>query len=119
MSPYIPILGIMALAAGFLVVSVVLSLLVGPRRYNRVKYDTYECGIDPTPAAVGGGRFPVKYYITAMMFIVFDIEVVFLLPWAVSRNQLPTFAIGAMVVFLVLFFIPYLYVLRRRGLDWD
>ena len=97
MSPYIPILGIMALAAAFLVVSVVASLLVGPRRYNRAKYDTYECGIDATPAAVGGGRFPVKYYITAMMFIVFDIEVVFLLPWAVAYNQLSTFAVVAMI----------------------
>lgn len=119
MSPYIPILGIMALAGGFLVLSVVLSLTVGPRRYNRVKYDTYECGIDPTPAAAGGGRFPVKYYITAMMFIVFDIEVVFLLPWAVAFNQLEWFTKIAMVIFIVLFFVPYFYVLRRKGLDWE
>ena len=119
MNLYIPIVGMVILATVFVMVSMALGTVVGPARYNRAKYDSYECGIQPTPQPIGGGRFPVKYYITAMMFIVFDIEVVFLLPWAVSRNQLPTFAIGAMVVFLVLFFIPYLYVLRRRGLDWD
>ena len=119
MNLYIPIVGMVILATVFVMVSMALSAVVGPARYNRAKYDSYECGIQPTPQPIGGGRFPVKYYITAMIFIVFDIEVVFLLPWAVSRNQLPTFAIGAMVVFLVLFFIPYLYVLRRRGLDWD
>ena len=59
MSPYIPILGIMALAAGFLAISIALSSVVGPRRYNRAKYDSYECGIDPTPGPAGGGRFPV------------------------------------------------------------
>ena len=74
----------MVLAAGFLAISIALSLVVGPRRYNRAKYDSYECGIDPTPQPVGGGRFPVKYYITAMLFIVFDIEIVFLYPWAVD-----------------------------------
>ena len=119
MNLYIPIVGMVILATVFVMVSMALSTVVGPARYNRATYDSYECGIQPTPQPIGGGRFPVKYYITAMMFIVFDIEVVFLLPWAVSRNQLPTFAIGAMVVFLVLFFIPYLSVLRRRGLDWD
>ena len=118
MSPYIPILGIMALAGGFLVLSVVLSLTVGPRRYNRVKYDTYECGIDPTPAAAGGGRFPVKYYITAMMFIVFDIEVVFLYPWAVTFNQLGLFGLFSILLFLGLITVPYIYELRRKGLDW-
>jgi NADH-quinone oxidoreductase subunit A len=96
-----------------------LSAVVGPGRYNRAKYDSYECGIQPTPQPVGGGRFPVKYYITAMMFIVFDIEVVFLLPWAVAFNQLEWFTKIAMVIFIVLFFVPYFYVLRRKGLDWE
>ncbi|MFT3834523.1 MAG: NADH-quinone oxidoreductase subunit A [Micropruina sp.] len=119
MSPYIPILGIMALAAAFLVVSVVASLLVGPRRYNRAKYDTYECGIDATPAAVGGGRFPVKYYITAMMFLVFDVEVAFLYPWAVAFDNLGVFGFGAMMIFLVVLGVAYFYEIRRGGLEWD
>ena len=119
MSPYIPLLGIMALAAGFLAISVVLSSFTGPRRYNRAKYDSYECGIDPTPQPVGGGRFPVKYYITAMLFIVFDIEIVFLYPWAVTFDHLGLFALVEMVLFMGTVFIAYAYVWRRGGLDWD
>ena len=119
MSPYIPILGVLFFSAALLGVMVLMSLFVGPKRYNKSKYMPYECGIDPTPAAAGGGRFPVKYYITAMMFIVFDIEVVFLLPWAVAYNQLGWFTKIAMIIFIVLFFIPYFYVLRRKGLDWE
>ncbi|HMQ66382.1 MAG TPA: NADH-quinone oxidoreductase subunit A [Arachnia sp.] len=119
MNPYIPILGMVLLATLFVLVSMGLSAVVGPARYNRAKYDSYECGIQPTPQPVGGGRFPVKYYITAMMFIVFDIEVVFLLPWAVAFNQLEWFTKIAMVIFIALFFVPYFYVLRRKGLDWE
>lgn len=119
MSPYIPILGVMAIAAGFLAVSVVLSVLVGPARYNRAKYDVYECGIDPTPQPIGGGRFPVKYYITAMMFIIFDIEIVFLYPWAVAFDQLGVFALIEMVQFIATVVIAFVYVLRRGGLNWE
>ena len=119
MNPYIPIVGMVLLATLFVLVSMGLSAVVGPARYNRAKYDSYECGIQPTPQPIGGGRFPVKYYITAMMFIVFDIEVVFLLPWAVAFNQLEWFTKIAMVIFIVLFFVPYFYVLRRKGLDWE
>ena len=119
MNLYIPIVGMVILATVFVMVSMALSAVVGPARYNRAKYDSYECGIQPTPQPIGGGRFPVKYYITAMMFIVFDIEVVFLLPWAVAFNQLEWFTKIAMVIFIVLFFVPYFYVLRRKGLDWE
>ena len=71
-----------------------------PWRYNRAKYDSYECGIEPTPQPVGGGRFPVKYYITAMLFIVFDIEIVFLYPWAVAFDLMGTFALVEMILFI-------------------
>ena len=84
MELYTPVLALALLAAGFAIFSVVMSALVGPKRYNRAKLDSYECGIEPTPQPVGGGRFPVKYYITAMLFIVFDIEIIFLYPWAVQ-----------------------------------
>ena len=119
MSPYIPILGIMVLAALFLGVSVLLSSVVGPRRYNRAKYDSYECGIDPTPAPEGGGRFPVKYYIIAMLFIVFDIEIVFLYPWAVSFDALGIFGLVEMLLFIATLLAAYVYVWRRGGLEWD
>jgi NADH-quinone oxidoreductase subunit A len=119
MSPYIPLLGIMALAAGFLAISITLSSYLGPRRYNKIKYSSYECGIQPTPAPVGGGRFPIKYYITAMLFIVFDIETIFLYPWAVTFKQLGMFALVEMVLFMATVFVAYAYVWRRGGLDWD
>ena len=119
MELYTPVLVLALIAAGFAVFSVVMSALTGPKRYNRAKYDSYECGIEPTPQPVGGGRFPVKYYITAMLFIVFDIEIVFLYPWAVSFNQMGTFALVEMVLFIVTVFVAYVYVLRRGGLEWD
>ncbi|MCL2782773.1 MAG: NADH-quinone oxidoreductase subunit A [Propionibacteriaceae bacterium] len=119
MSAYIPIVGMAVLATIFVVVAVALSVNVGPRRRNLTKDDSYECGVDPTPAPLGGGRFSVKYYITAMLFIVFDIEIVFLYPWAVSFDQLGLFAVGEMVLFIVTVFVAYVYVLRRGGLEWD
>ncbi len=119
MSPYVPLLGIMALAAGFLAISITLSSFLGPRRYNKIKYSPYECGIDPTPQPVGGGRFPIKYYIIAMLFIVFDIETIFLYPWAVTFNQLGLFALVEMVLFMATVFVAYAYVWRRGGLNWD
>ncbi len=119
MSPYIPLLGILGLAAGFLAIAILLSVNIGPARYNRAKYDSYECGIQPTPQPVGGGRFPVKYYITAMLFIVFDVEVVFLYPWAVAFDALGVFALIEMVLFVATVFVAYFYVLRRGGLDWE
>jgi NADH-quinone oxidoreductase subunit A len=119
MSPYIGIVVLLAIAAGFVALTIVTSLLVGPGRYNRAKYDSYECGIEPTPQPVGGGRFPVKYYITAMLFIVFDIEIVFLYPWAVAFDQMALFGLIEMVIFIVTVFIAYSYVWRRGGLEWD
>jgi NADH-quinone oxidoreductase subunit A len=119
MDLYMPILVLAALAAGFAVFSVVIAPLVGPKRYNRAKLEAYECGIEPTPQPVGGGRFPVKYYITAMLFIVFDIEIVFLYPWAVAFDGLGLFALIEMVLFAAVVFVAYAYVWRRGGLNWD
>ena len=108
-----------SLAAGFAIFSVIMSAVVGPKRYNRAKLDSYECGIEPTPQPVGGGRFPVRYYITAMLFIVFDIEIVFLYPIAVAFDQMKIFGFVEMVLFIVPVFVAYVYVWRRGGLDWD
>ena len=119
MHPYVPILVLGVLAAIFVAVTLVTSALVGPRRYNRAKLDSYECGIEPTPQPVGGGRFPVKYYITAMLFIVFDIEIIFLYPWAVAFDQMALFGLIEMVIFIVTVFVAYAYVWRRGGLEWD
>ena len=119
MSPYVPILGVLFFSAILLAVMIVASLVIGPKTYNKVKYMPYECGIDPTPRAAGGGRFPVKYYITAMMFLVFDIEIAFLYPWVVAFDQLSMFAVLSMIVFLLLLCIAYFYEYKRGGMEWD
>jgi NADH-quinone oxidoreductase subunit A len=95
LSNYVPIIGLFALAAGFAVFSVTAAPYVGPRRYNRAKLDAYECGIEPVHQPLSGGRFPVKYYLTAMLFIVFDIEIVFLYPWARCSSRTPTCGVAA------------------------
>ena len=123
MGLYTPILVLGGIATLFAVGSVVIALVVGPRRYNRAKLAAYECGIEPVAGtgalAQVGQRFPIKYYLTAMLFIIFDIEIVFLYPWAVSFDQLGTFALVEMVIFLATVFVAYAYVWRRGGLEWD
>src|SRR3954447_20335098 len=118
-NPYVPILALFAIGAGFAAFSIVAGAFTGPKRYNRAKLDAYECGIEPTPQPVGGGRFPVKYYLTAMLFIVFDIEIVFLYPWAVRFDALGIFGLVEMVLFIVTLLAVYAYVWRRGGLEWD
>jgi NADH-quinone oxidoreductase subunit A len=116
---YAPILVLGAIAFGFAVFSIGAGHLTGPARFNRAKRDAYECGIEPTPQPVGGGRFPVKYYLTAMLFIVFDIEIVFLYPWAVTFDALGIFGLIEMVLFILTLLTAYAYVWRRGGLEWD
>ena len=119
MELYTPVLALLVLAGGFAIFSVVISSLTGPKRYNRAKLDSYECGIEPTPQALGGGKMPVKYYITAMMFIVFDIEIIFLIPWAVYFDQMKVFGLIEMGLFILTVFVAYAYVWKRGGLEWD
>ena len=118
LSLYVPILVLGGLAAAFAIFSLVMGSVVGPKRWNRAKLDFYECGIEPSPQPVGS-RFPVKYYITAMLFILFDIEIVFLYPWAVAYDHLGAFGLVEMVLFIVTLLVAYAYVWRRGGLEWD
>ena len=116
---YLPILFLGLLAFGFAAFSVVTATITGPKRYNRAKLEFYECGIQPTPQPLGGGKFPVKYYLTAMLFIVFDIEIVFLYPWAVTFDSLGLFGLVEMIIFMVTVLAAYAFVWRRGGLEWD
>ena len=118
-NPYVPILVLMGVAAVLALGGVGASAIIGPKRYNRAKLEAYECGIDPTPHAIGGGRFPIKYYLVAMTFIVFDIEVVFMYPWAVAFHELEMFGVVAMMTFLFLITVPFVYEWRRGGFEWD
>ncbi|AHI01657.1 NADH-quinone oxidoreductase subunit A [Kutzneria viridogrisea] len=120
LDPYVPLVALFVLAAAFAVFSVAAAPLVGPRRYNKAKLDAYECGIEPSPQPiVGGGRMPVAYYLTAMLFILFDIEMVFLYPFAVTSDQLGFFGVVEIVLFIATVGFAYAYVWRRGGLDWN
>ena len=119
LSTYVPILGLFALAAAFALFSVTVAPFVGPRRYNRAKLEAYECGIEPVDQPLDGGRFPVRYYLTAMLFIVFDIEIVFLYPLAVVLHQLAWFGFVELLFFVVILVVAYVYVWRKGALEWQ
>jgi NADH-quinone oxidoreductase subunit A len=116
---YVPIFVLALLALGFATFSVTFGAIAGPKRWNRAKLESYECGIEPTPHPPGGGKIPVKYYLTAMLFIVFDIEIIFLYPWAVTFNKLGAFGLVEMVTFVITVLVAYVYIWRRGGLEWD
>jgi NADH-quinone oxidoreductase subunit A len=113
---YLPIVLLLVLAAGFAVLSILASRLLGPRRPTPAKLAPYECGI--VPERVPRERFPVKFYVIAMLFIVFDIETIFLFPWAVTFRQLGLFGLVEMAIFIGLVFVAYVYVWQRGGLEW-
>jgi len=120
LDPYLALLFMALLAGAFALFSVTAAPYIGPRRYNRAKLDAYECGIEPSPKpVVGTGRMPVAYYLTAMLFILFDIEMVFLYPFAVTANALGVFGLVEIVLFIVTVGFAYIYVWRRGGLDWN
>src|SRR5579875_581988 len=119
LSPYMPIVLLFVLAFLFALFSVTIAPYVGPRRYNKAKLDFYECGIEPTPQPLGPHRFPIKYFLTAMLFIVFDIETIFLYPYAVANKELGLFGLVEIILFIAAVAVVYAYVWRRGGLDWD
>ena len=125
MNEYVPILVLGALAVAFAVFSSGVSSFAGPSRFNRAKLEAYECGIDPISHQAGdlaeaaGQRVSVKFYLTAMLFIIFDIEIVFLYPWAVHFDALGYFGLAAMGLFIVNVSVAYAYEWRRGGLSWS
>jgi NADH-quinone oxidoreductase subunit A len=120
-SSYLPIVILLIIVAGFALTMVtVVTDMLGPRRYNRAKLDAYECGIEPTPLPAGtAGRFPINFYLTAMLFIVFDIEIVFLYPWAQSAIPLGVLGLVEIILFIATVSVVYAYAWRRGGLNWD
>ncbi|MGK2349231.1 NADH-quinone oxidoreductase subunit A [Actinomyces sp. W5033] len=119
MNPYVSLLIMAAVAVVVAVGGLALSAVVSPNRRNRVKTANYECGIDPTPANTEHGRFPVGFYLVGMTFIIFDVEVVFLYPWATAFAGLRVFGMLAALLFIALITVPYVLEWRRGGLDWD
>ena len=112
---YLPILILVVLAAAFAVGSIVVSAVLGPRRPDPEKLSPYECGIEPVGTA--RERFSVKFYLVAMLFIIFDMEIVFLYPWAVVFQQLRLFGLAAMGTFLLVLLVGYFYVWKKGGLE--
>jgi NADH-quinone oxidoreductase subunit A len=115
---YAPIVVLGALVGGFAVLSLMASALVRPKRRVAAKFEPYECGITPERLPKSE-RFPVKFYVVAMLFIIFDIETIFLFPWAVAFRTLGLFGLMEMVVFIGLVFVAYLYVWQKGGLEWE
>jgi NADH-quinone oxidoreductase subunit A len=127
MKEYIPILIVFIFVAGFAVTNIVLSHVVGKRKNTRAKLMPYECGMDPVGSA--HQRFSVKFYLIAMLFILFDIEAVFLLPWAVIFKAMSrvtingqsgrSFVFFEMMIFIAVLLVGYVYVWKKGLFEWN
>ena len=113
---YLPLLILILLAAVFAVIALAVPAVLGPHRPTKTRLEPYESGMLPYSDA--RRRFPVQYYVIAVLFILFDIEVIFLYPWAVMLRQLKLFGLIEMGVFFVILLVGYLYVWRKGALDW-
>ena len=118
LSDYLPIVILAALAFVFAVLSLAASALLRPSRPTPAKLAPYECGIEPERLPKGE-RFSVKFYVSAMLFIIFDIETIFLFPWAVGFRALGLFGLVEMAIFIGLVLVAYVYIWKRGGLDWE
>ena len=116
MADYLPILTLLVLATLFSVLSFLASRLLAPRRPTAAKSAPYECGIIPDrePAE----RFPVRFYLVAMIFIIFDIEIIFLYPWAVVSDRLGAYGLAEMLLFAAAVFVSFVYLIANGALDW-
>ena len=117
MREYLPVLLFIAIAIAFAGGTIGLSSVIVPRRRNAVKNAPYECGVEPVGDA--RARFNIKFYLVAVLFILFDIEAVFLYPWAVTFRQLGLYGLIEMVLFIVILFVGYVYLLKKRALEWE
>jgi len=114
---YVAIGVLIALTVVVAVLAITLGILFGPKRPTSRKAAPYETGM--TPLGPGNRRMPVRYYLVAVLFILFDIEVVFFLPWAVSFRQLGLFGLIEMIIFIVILLVGYIYAWKRGALEWE
>ena len=113
---YIPIFLFILVAVGFAIFTLIVAGLVHPSRYSKVKLEPYECGIEPVTDA--RDRYSVRYYLVAMLFVIFDVETVFMFPWAVIMDELALFGLIEMLVFLFILVVGYAYAWRKGALEW-
>lgn len=114
---YFPVLVFIFVALGFGVITLLLSYIVQPKYPEPEKLSAYECGSEPFSDA--RMPFPVRYYIFAMLFVIFDVEVIFLYPWAVVFNKIGLIGLLEMMMFIALFLVAYAYAWRKGALEWD
>jgi NADH-quinone oxidoreductase subunit A len=114
---YLPILMQLILAVGFVVGTIIISGKLGPKRTSEVKDKNFECGIE----SVGNARIPfsVKYFLVAILFVLFDVEVIFLYPWAVNFKELGIEGMLKMIVFMALLLVGFFYIIKKKALDWE
>jgi NADH-quinone oxidoreductase subunit A len=114
---YFPILVLAGVALGFVVTTMVATHWLGPSRHTKIKDDTFECGIE----VVGDARTPfsIKYFLVAILFVLFDVEVIFMYPWAVNFKELGVFGLLEMFTFMGLMVVGLVYIIRRGALDWE
>ena len=114
---YFPIIILALIAAGFVVTTMVLTHLVGPKRTNAIKNEAFECGIE----AQGNARMPfsIKYFLVAILFVLFDVEVIFMYPWAVNFKELGAFGLWEMFAFMGLMIVGLVYIIRKGALNWE
>jgi NADH-quinone oxidoreductase subunit A len=113
---YLPIVLFLIVAAAFPGVALLVLRVIRPRVYDARKMSPYECGIDPIKDA--RDRFSVRFYIIAMLFLIFDVETVFLLPWAIAFDQLAVFGLVEMLIFVGILVVGYFYAWRKGALNW-
>jgi len=113
---YIPILMQFILAVGFVVGTILVSSKLGPKRTSEIKNKNFECGIE----SVGNARIPfsVKYFVVAILFVLFDVEVIFLYPWAVNFKELGMEGMVKMVIFMLLLLVGFFYIIKKKALEW-
>src|SRR5476651_980025 len=115
-SSYIPIAIFVVVATGFALFTLLVSSLLSSKKYNKVKLEPYECGIEPQTDA--RDRYSVRYYLIAMLFVIFDVETVFMFPWAVIMGKLALFGLIEMLVFLAILVAGYAYAWQKGALEW-
>ncbi len=113
---YVPILLFVLVAIGFAFSALIFAWLIRPERYNKVKLEPYECGIET--ASDARDRYSIRYYLIAMLFVIFDVETVFMFPWAVIMDRLALFGLIEMVVFLLILVVGYFYAWKQGALEW-
>ena len=114
---YVPILIFLAIAAIIGLVLLILGFVLGPRRPDAEKLSSYECGFDAFEDA--RMKFDVRYYLVAILFIIFDLEIAFLFPWAVSLDAVGVFGLASMGVFLAVLVVGFIYEWKKGALEWD